>query len=191
MLSESASNLDHLIDLNPAGGMVDRSNSEEERLGIGPYAAHSVDNSKWHAQSILGATTVFVIPMVRQWRQELIDQVAVGAVNLDRVEASSECPFSSSLKGCNDTFDLRRGESMWHSPARIERDRTSRDERLGMNSGWVPLCLAARLAPRVAELNSYTRAKCMTCSSDARKRRNMSILEYSKVDQFSATPTLD
>ena len=56
-------------------------------LSLRPDGAHRVDDFEGEAHAVLAAAAVLVGALVGERREELVDQVAVGAVDFDDVEA--------------------------------------------------------------------------------------------------------
>ena len=53
------------------------------------HGAHGVIDLEREAHAVLKAAAAFVGALVRQWRQELVQQVAVCGVDLDAIEAQA------------------------------------------------------------------------------------------------------
>ena len=70
---------------------------------------------------------VFVIALVRQRRMELVDQIAVRAVQLDRIEAGPNRALHRIAELADHAADFVRRQGARRLPAFVERDRGRRD----------------------------------------------------------------
>ncbi len=71
-----------------------------------PYRDGSVGHFEQEAGAVLDRAAVLVRPMVRTVLEELVRQVAVGAVDLDAVEAGDPGVLSGLAIGFDDVGDL-------------------------------------------------------------------------------------
>ena len=86
----NARELDGLLDVPCAFRPLARRDAEKEREFLGPLAANGLDDLAQQACAILEAATVLVGARVGERREELVDQIAVRAVELDHLEAGVE-----------------------------------------------------------------------------------------------------
>jgi hypothetical protein len=138
---------------------VGRRHPDDHRLAGREGGAHGVHDLDDQPDAVLERTAVTVGPLVRQRRQELVQQVAVRGVHLDDVEAGLVGPARARGERIDDAGDLggvhRAGlcEAGEGHVARAD-DRPAavcgRDDTAGL-TGEVPV--RARLAARVRELH--------------------------------------
>ncbi len=75
-----------------------------------PDADDGVSDLEQQPRAIFDFSAIAIRALVRGVLQELIEQIAVGAVNLDPVEASEPRVFRSLAKGLDDRRNLPDGE---------------------------------------------------------------------------------
>ena len=102
--------------------------------------------------------------MVREWREELEDQVAVGGVHLNGVEAGGIRALGGCSEGGDHLVDLGLGGLAWGDQAR-ERDRGRADGfPTALAKGNRPrfarfeVSIDGRLASSVLQLDGHLRA---------------------------------
>ncbi len=135
-LDEPLADLDRLLEgrpLLPPGEerlpVVDRADLELEVEVVPdllPHRAHDLDRE---ARAVLQRPAVLVLPVVDRRGEELRDQVAVAAVDLDAVELGLARPAGGLPEGVDDLVDLR----LRHPLARKAVDR------VGLVRGGEPL----------------------------------------------------
>ena len=93
--------------------LVGRDPVDDREVGadLGADGVHDVEGE---AGPPLGVTTVFVGAVVGVWRQELVDQVAVGAVHLDGVNACFLTPARAGGELGHEFADLGGGQLAGH-----------------------------------------------------------------------------
>ena len=102
-----------LLDIPAAFDPIRAGDAHRHRPLRGEYRAHRLEHLKREAQPVLEAAAIFVGPHVGQRRQELVQQIAVRTVELDRSEIEPSSP------------DRRIGERLPHpiEPSPIEFNR--------------------------------------------------------------------
>ncbi len=78
------------------------------------YVLYSFCDFKRKACAILQTTAVLICSMVGAVSQELVQQIAVGAMNFDTVKASRFCILGSYSKLIDDVWNLFEFESAGH-----------------------------------------------------------------------------
>ncbi len=81
---------DGIVDGPAALGPVRGGDAEPEGKALGPDVADGGDDLAQEAGAVLKAAAVVVGAGVDQRREELVDEIAVGAVNFDEFEAGLE-----------------------------------------------------------------------------------------------------
>ena len=103
---------------HPVGG---RHPHEQWQL-LRPDCTNRFDHLQGQADAVLEATAVFILTLIAQRRQELVQQVTVGGVHLDHFEARLQRAPGRGDKGLHYILDLRMGQLTGHSVLRIEGD---------------------------------------------------------------------
>ncbi len=88
----------------------------------GPRGADRVDNLKKKTRAIFEGAAVGVGALVRKRREELVQQIAVGSVNLNEVEAGSQGAARCLDKGTGNGVDAGLIEGLGHAVVGRERD---------------------------------------------------------------------
>ena len=88
-LLQLARERDGVLDRPAALDPVDGRDAHAERLALGPGLAHRLEDLERQAHAVLEAAAVGIGALVRQRREELMQQVAVRGVQLDHVEAEA------------------------------------------------------------------------------------------------------
>jgi glycerate kinase len=86
-LLQLARQLDRLLDVPAALHPVGAGDAHEQRAALRQIGAHGLDGVAQEAGAVLERAAVGVGAMVAERRQEFVEQVAVGGVNLDDAEA--------------------------------------------------------------------------------------------------------
>ncbi len=79
---------------------------------FGPGSADGVDDAEEQADAVFKAAAVFVGALVGEGREEFVEQVAVGGVNLDEVEAGAEGALGGLDEGGDEHLDSRGVEGL-------------------------------------------------------------------------------
>ncbi len=171
VLAQELGELDGFIDGPAAGNPVSCGEADKERQVVRPLGADGVNNGEKQTDSILKAASVSIRALVGERREELVEQVTVGGMNLDHVEASLEGAASSQNKSVDDGGDAGLVESLGWGVVGREGQGAGRDslpaalggqERAMSGEGSLGAGLAAGMgqlngcagALRVNELNN-------------------------------------
>src|SRR5690606_40052850 len=100
-----------------------------------------IDNLYQQPDALVEATAVAVGAEVGQRRQELVQQVAVGGVDLEHLEAGVERAAGGGREVLDDLFDPGRIQRLGHRGAFIEGDRRDR-KSTRLNSSHVKISYA-------------------------------------------------
>jgi hypothetical protein len=103
---------DGILDSPPALGPVRGGDAEPQRETFGPNFADGIDDLAQDAGAVLKAATVLVGAGVDQWREELVNEVAVGSVDFDEFKASFEGAASALGESMGDASDAFGSESI-------------------------------------------------------------------------------
>ena len=144
--------------LEPVGG----ADAEEERHRRRDHVADQVDELEHQPRAVLEAAAVLVGALVRDRRHELVQQVAVRAVDLDDVEAGSQRAVRGGREGGFELLDLGSGHGVWLCQAFRVRDLARRFDVVGPAAdhgardiaGAEPGSHGAGFAAGVAELDA-------------------------------------
>ncbi|MNN63634.1 hypothetical protein D3C81_1790240 [compost metagenome] len=109
-----------LVRRNPALGPVRAVETHAERLGAGPGVAQGLGHPQREAHPVLQRSAVFVDPFVRQRRQELGQQIAVGGVQLDQIEPGPVGAFGGIDKGRDHPVHARGVQRRRRVPVGLE-----------------------------------------------------------------------
>lgn len=84
--------------------------SEEDGLLGREVITDRFDNLQQEPGAVLEGATIMVRTLVGQGRQEVVDEVAVGTMDLDSVHASTSSTGGSGTESVDDLLDLGEGE---------------------------------------------------------------------------------
>ena len=90
MLGQHPRDLGGLVEVEAALDPVGGADPDEDRPVVGPHLAHGVDDGEQQAAATGQVAAPRVGTPVGQRRQELVEQVAVGCVDLGHLEAGVE-----------------------------------------------------------------------------------------------------
>jgi hypothetical protein len=114
---------DRIVDREPAGKPVAAGDAGAHRLLLRPCRAHRTGDLERQAQAVLEAAAVVVGALVRQRRDELVEEIAVRRVELDEIEAEpvgAPCGRDEIGGHLGDVLARHRPRRV---PARVERHR--------------------------------------------------------------------
>jgi hypothetical protein len=107
VLLENVGERDGLVEVPTAVGPFDGGDADEKGPVLGPLGANGVDGFDEQADTVFEAATVAVCPPVGERRQELVEQVTMGRVDLDDVESAGKCAACGRGEGFRDPGDAR------------------------------------------------------------------------------------
>ena len=164
MAAQLLGHLRDVVDREPALDPVGRGQPDEQRLVVGPGRADGVGRLDEQPRAVLQRAAVLVVALVGQRREELVQQVAVGGVQLDDVEPG--------VVGASRGGGERRGDARRSRRAVSARGVGEPGERRGRRADGRPAALVERdraapggerarrrgLAARVRQLDADLRA---------------------------------
>lgn len=176
--------------LHPLGGR----DAQKERHGVGYDLADRLDDLKEEARPVLKAAAVLVGAPVGQGRHEGVDEVAVGAVDLNHVESGLDGPLGRLAKGRHHGGDVVLGHlpglgepvaelarggcpDVVGPPAKLRRGRGAAAPLPGRD----PRRHGARLAARVGELDAHFLPLGVGKGDDAAQGRDLAVLPQARV----------
>ena len=109
--------------LQPVGGR----DAEEQRLVVGPHLPYGVHDFEGESGAVLVGAAVGVGAVVGVRGEELVDQVAVGAVDLGDLETGGQGPACGVRELAHDLPDLISGQLGRHRVLVVEGDRARRE----------------------------------------------------------------
>ncbi len=141
---------------------VGRRDAHTQRALARPLGAHRVEHLQREAHAVVQAAAMRVAALVAQRRQEAVQQVAVGGVQLDQLEAQARRAPGGLHEGIAHRLHALRVECLGSRPAGIERQRRRGDggqrimARLERVATLFPGPVRRALAARVCELDAET-----------------------------------
>ena len=103
-LSSRAEN-DRLLDVPTPFHPIGRRNAREQRHVVGHQPAQLLGDAEDQPHAILEAAAIFVGSLIAERRKKLVEQIAVGGVDFDELEASLNGPPCSRFEGTDDGVD--------------------------------------------------------------------------------------
>ena len=164
----------------PSTQSVDR-DAHEQRRALGPHRADRGDHLAQQARAIVERAAVFVVALIAQRRQELVNQIAVRRVDLDHANARfPRAPRARGESG-DDFADAVARQRLRHRIVVGERQRARRHDlrpsafRFGQTALAIPRPPRARLASGVRELHAGDAALRMDEARDPRERLDVRV----------------
>ena len=120
-----------------------------------PDGDHRIGYFKHESGTVFNRSTVCVRTMIGSVLQELIDQVAIGSMNLHTVKASQLCVLCSLAEGLNDARDFGRLKCAWRhiiDSGTHQAHMASGSDRAGCNRQFSIKKAWVRDAPHMPEL---------------------------------------
>lgn len=96
---------DGIVDGPAIVGPVSGGDADEEGKMVGPGGADGVDNLEWEADTVVETAAIGVGALIGERREEFVEQIAVGGVDLDEVEARGEGAFGGTGEGVDHAVD--------------------------------------------------------------------------------------
>jgi hypothetical protein len=118
MTGESDGVVDGPAVINPIGS----GDAHEEGQVRGPCEADGIDDLEQKANAVVVASTVGVGALVGERREKLVQEVAVGGVDLDEVEAGCMSAVSGLREGVDDSIDAGLIEGLGNGVIRCKGD---------------------------------------------------------------------
>src|SRR6267142_1204231 len=123
---EASRQLDRLIDVPTALHPVGRRDAHEQRPAVRPTRPHGARDLQQDADAVLERAAVGVRAVVRERREEFVEQVPVRGVQLEDTEAGAERALRRVAKGLDDPRDALAVELLGDRILRTEGDRARR-----------------------------------------------------------------
>jgi hypothetical protein len=186
VLAQELGELDGFIDGPAAGDPVGGGDADKERQMMRPLGADCVNDSEKQADSILKAAAIGIRTLVGERREELVEQITVGSMNLDHIEASLEGAARSQDKGVDNGRDAGLVESLGKGVVGSEGQGAGRDSLPAASGGGERAFsgegkLGAGLAAGVGELDGRTGALRVNELNNSRESRDVSVAPKSEV----------
>ena len=105
MLAQQPGEPHRVLDRPAAVGPVGAGDPDDQRQGGGYGGPHRVHDLEQQPDPVLEGAAVRVLAVVRERREELVQQVAVRGVQLDQVEARRDRPAGRGREGLDDLGD--------------------------------------------------------------------------------------
>src|SRR5215472_8192603 len=132
---QSFAQLDALLQLPSFFFPIRGGNANEQRQSCGPNLAHCCYYLENDADAILEAAAEFILPKIAEGRKELVQQIAMGGVNLEHFKSRRESALRRSSKSVHDFANLAGRERTRHGVVLIKRFRARRN-RLPSSLFW-------------------------------------------------------
>ncbi len=175
-----------LLDVPATVDPVRAGDAHQQRRGVRQCRAHRVDHLEDEAGAVLEGAAVAVLPTVRDRREELVEEVAVGGVDLDGVEARRDGTPGGVGEGLHHLVDLLDRERRWCGVP-LERDLRRRNgppaavlNRDGAGPR-VPRAVGGRLPTGVGELDPDGRALVVHEADDPSPRLGLLLVPDARV----------
>ena len=187
MRAEEARKGNGFVDGPAALGPIGGGDADEERQVRRPAARTASTTSSSEADAVLEAAAVGVGALIGERREELVNQVAVGGVDLDEVKAGGEGAMRGLGEGVDDGVDSGLIEGLRYCVAGGEGDGAGRDGLPAAFLGrWSSRSPAngrrhAGFAAGVGELDSGTHALRVDEASDALQVGNVRVFPDAQV----------
>ena len=167
--------------------LVDGRGSKEQRLARGPRLPYALDHLNGQAHAVLERTSVLIRPEVAGVGQELVDQVAVRAMNLQHVEACAVRTIGRASPEFDLLLNIRKRHFAGHAGPGAMRLCAWRNEfpllavidalLRGIQRGTaLPGDRVARLAARMTQLDADRGAEGLHETGDALQGRDEVVL---------------
>jgi hypothetical protein len=127
--------------VQPPSMPVPRREAKEDRPCHWPSRADGFGDLQGEAHTAGAIAAISVVAAIGQRREEALEQIAVGAVDLDHLEARFERAQRGAAPILAQRGEITRIERRRHEPALLERQRARRHDRPGL--------LAARAIARI------------------------------------------
>ncbi len=169
--------------LDPVG----RRYPHEQRQLLRPYLTHGLRHLQYKTDTVFKRAAVLILALIAERRQELMQQIAVGSMQLHHLEIRRQCPPRCSNERLDDLIDLclvqlgRRGvlgiesdlgRAHGHPPTFCRRDAAT------FAKPWAP---SAGLAPGVRDLNGRYRALRRDEAGDSLQGLDLAIMPKAKI----------
>ncbi len=168
-----------MLDIPAPFGPIGRGNADEHRQVGRHQLAHGRSHAQRQPHAILQAAAVLIAPPVGERRKKLVQQIAVGVVNLDQPKAGRQRPTRGRLERGDDLVDACFVQCRRHGVAHIEGHRAGADDRPAAGGGRPqagsasPGQIATGLPARVGQLNAGHRSLRFDEAGDPRQRLDM------------------
>jgi len=186
VLAQKRCKLNGFIDRPAAVNPVSSGDADKERQVGRPLGANSIHDFQGETDAIAKAATIDIRALVGERREELVEQVTVGGMNLDNIEAGFKGAAGGLAKSLDHGGDGCKVESLGHGIAGRESDSAGRD-RLPAALRWQEQMFAgkgnrhAALAPGMCELNGGAGALRVNELNDAFEAGNVAVFPDSKI----------
>ena len=188
VLAEPGDDLGRLAEVEAALDPLGRRDAHQQRHADGDSAAHRVHDAQQEAGTAGELAAVGVGALVAQRREELVQQVAVGGVDLDQVEARLDGAHGGGGEGRDDLVDPRfvQGGGLRELVVGDRGGGHGLPAAVGACEGGAgvrraPLGLGGGLAPGVGELDPGRRAEGVDQVDDRAQRLALGVVPQAEV----------
>ncbi len=119
---DEAGELDGVVNRPAAFDPISSGDAEEEREMVRHFGADGFNDFAEETGAIVERAAVFVLAEIGNWREEFVDEIAVGAVDFDDLETGGEGAAGGGGEGVNQGFDFGGGEGVGDGVAIAEGD---------------------------------------------------------------------
>src|ERR1039458_1306172 len=168
--------------VDPIGG----GDADEEGQVGRPLSADGVNHFENEASAILKTAAVCIGALISEGREELVEQIAVGGVNLDKVKARLEGAPRSLAKGFNCGVDAGLIKRLGHGIARRKCEGAGRNRLPAAILGQEQALSVkghghAAFSSGVGQLNAGASALRVEKACDARKCRDVLVFPDAEI----------
>jgi hypothetical protein len=177
---------DRVLDRPAAFGPVGGGDAHEQRQPLGPLGARGRHRLAQKPRAVLEAAAPAIGAQVRQRREELGEQVAVGGVQLEHLEAGLARTHRRGAEIGQHVDDARLVERLRHGRAGVEGHRARRHRAPAAGVGRDRLAAVPRprrrgLAPGMRQLDAGRGAVAAHEARDALERLRLRVLPETEV----------
>ena len=120
---------DALLDIPATLDPVRAGDAEADGIARRHHGPHRIEHREREAHPVLQRAAIFVLALVRERREELVHQIAMSAMQLDRGEAEPYGPAGRVREGLDQARDVIVGEGARRPRVGLEADLRGRFDR--------------------------------------------------------------
>src|ERR1700724_3662923 len=150
---------DCLVDVPSPIHPVGAGHAHRNRMVSREGGAHRIKDFEWKAHAVLQAATILIVATVGEWREELVQQIAVRAVELDGIDTEPRGALGRRSEGFTHPREALSVEGDRRVLAFLVRDRRRRDRLAAVRGAF--------RARRVAKIAKPTGSKLVKSPAES------------------------